>query len=228
MLRLALATLALAIGPPLALAQDPLPATGPDTTVEVAAPKRAPKTGRATKLERAIVARERRKVTDKYDDTFRKYSKRYFGPNFDWRTFKAQSMAESDLNPNARSYVGARGLMQLMPSTFQMIRTVRPEFTSIDDPEFNIAAGIMHDRYLWTLWKGHTDIERRHFMFASYNAGQGTIGRAKTTARGRKLDDTRWPSIEQIAPDVQRWRYRETLGYVRKIRSNYDSLRTTR
>ena len=31
---------------------------------------------------------------DRYDQTFRKYSKRYFGVGYDWRVFKAQAMAE--------------------------------------------------------------------------------------------------------------------------------------
>lgn len=177
---------------------------------------------------RASAAREHKKVTEQYDPTFKKYSKRYFGPGFDWRTFKAQAMAESELNPRARSHVGARGLMQLMPSTFGMIQSRRPEFASIDDPEWNIAAGIMHDRYLWTLWKNQPDDERRNFMFGSYNAGEGTIARACNVARQAQLDDKRWPNIEQIAPTVQRWRYRETVGYVRKIQVNYDTLRKSR
>jgi membrane-bound lytic murein transglycosylase F len=138
-------------------------------------------------------------------------------------------MAESELNPQAKSWVGARGIMQLMPSTFAAIQTKRPEFNSIDDPEWNIAAGIMHDRYLWRLWqRGVGEPERRSFMFASYNAGEGTIARACGVARASQLDSARWESIEQVAPKVQRWRYRETLGYVRKIESNYTRLRTSK
>jgi soluble lytic murein transglycosylase-like protein len=167
-----------------------------------------------------------RVVTDEYDETFRKYSKRFFGPGWDWRYFKAQAMAESDLNPSARSWVGARGLMQLMPSTFQEIQSKRPEFNSIDDPEWNIAAGIMHDRYLWRYWKDHgPDPERRACMFASYNAGQGTISRAHRMAQSEQLDAGTWTSIAQVAPKVGRWRYRETLGYVGKIEKNYETLK---
>src|SRR5512144_831567 len=39
----------------------------------------------------------------KYDDYFRHYSQRYFGPFVDWRWFKAQAVAESLLNPQAHS-----------------------------------------------------------------------------------------------------------------------------
>ena len=52
---------------------------------------------------------------------FQKYAKRYFGPAFDWGFFKAQGMSESGLDTAARSRAGARGIMQLMPSTFQAI-----------------------------------------------------------------------------------------------------------
>ena len=185
----------------------------------------ARKVGKA--IERTAEARAAAKATKQYDETFRKYSKRYFGPAFDWTHFKAQSMAESNLDPQATSYVGARGLMQLMPSTYKMIQSKRPEMGAIDDPEWNIAAGIMHDRYLWKLWsKDVSEEERFKYMFASYNAGEGTIGRARAAAQAQKLDHARWQSIESVAPAVPRWRYRETLGYVRKIDLYYEHLRT--
>ena len=179
-------------------------------------------------IERAAQARAAAKATSQYDDTFKKYSKRYFGPGFDWQHFKAQAMAESNLDPNATSYVGARGLMQLMPSTYSMIQTKRPEFGPINDPEWNIAAGVMHDRYLWKLWsKEISEEERLNYMFSSYNAGEGTLARAMKVAQAQKLDHARWSNIESVAPTVPRWRYRETLGYVRKIDSYYGSLKST-
>ena len=162
---------------------------------------------------------------DRYDQTFRKYSKRYFGVGFDWRVFKAQAMAESQMNPNARSWVGARGLMQLMPSTFKDIQSNASGFGSIDDPEWNIAAGILHDRDMWRRWaRDSIDSDRREFMFASYNAGEGTIMNAQRACVARSLDRRAWRSVETVAPEVPRWRYRETLGYVRKIRNGIDSL----
>jgi membrane-bound lytic murein transglycosylase F len=181
-------------------------------------------------LERAAEARAVGRATGRFDDTFRKYSKRYFGPAFDWKVFKAQAMAESNLNPQARSSVGARGLMQLMPSTYQMIQSQQPELGEIDDPEWNIAAGISYDRYLWQLWsrKEVVEPERGYFMFGSYNAGQGTITRATNVAREQNLDHARWSSIEVIAPNVKRWRYVETLGYVRKIERYYEHIRGIR
>ena len=51
--------------------------------------------------------------------------------------------------------------MQLMPSTYGQIKTALPQFGAIDNPEWNIAAGILHDRDLWTLWKNELDEPER-------------------------------------------------------------------
>jgi membrane-bound lytic murein transglycosylase F len=178
-------------------------------------------------IERAAKARNTKKVSERYDPTFRKYTKRYFGPAFDWKYFKAQGIAESGLDSTAKSWVGARGVMQLMPSTYRDIASRRPEFGTIDQPEWNIAAGIMHDRYLWTLYqKDISDDERHRFMFASYNAGEGTINRAISMTRAKEVGPPVWSNVELIAPTVGRWRYSETLGYVRRIDSAYARLRT--
>ena len=165
--------------------------------------------------------RRPRGSNDQYDPLFKKYSKRYFGVAFDWRLFKAQAMAESNLSPDAKSGVGARGIMQLMPTTFREIQTRNPELECIDHPEWNIAAGIAYDRTLWRLWTEHPTLEeRRNFMLASYNAGRGTLLRAQNTARQKQLDHCVWRSIAEIAPSVRGWRYRETLQYVTKIEAN--------
>ena len=163
---------------------------------------------------------------DRYDATFRKYSKRFFGVGQDWRMFKAQGMTESNLNPAATSWVGARGIMQLMPSTFQAIQSKNPIFASIDNDEWNIAAGVYHDRQLWRLWRADSveGADHHRFMFASYNAGRVPILRAQTLALKKELNPRLWASVEQVAPEVRRWRHRETLGYVRKIMANLDRM----
>ena len=162
---------------------------------------------------------------DRYDDIFRKYSKQYFGVGFDWRIFKAQGMTESNLRSDARSWVGALGIMQLMPSTFKEIQTRNPELSDINDPRWNIAAGIYYNRRLWNGWRDHDQAkERLRFMFGSYNAGRMTILKAKNTAEQDRLDPRAWQSVESVAPKVPRWRYEETLNYIRRIQSNYSSL----
>lgn len=185
------------------------------------------KEGVMGRMERAAQKRQEAIARDTYDPIFRKYSKRYFGVGHDWRLFKAQGMAESDLNPTAKSRVGARGIMQLMPGTFNIIFDPRKIPRNITDPNFNIAAGIMHDRYLWGRWKrdGVAQDDQADFMFASYNAGEGPIIRARKAASLKALEAGRWNAIEAVAPNITAWRYKETLGYVRKIRSNYGELK---
>lgn len=173
-------------------------------------------------------ATAQRTPPDRYDAYFKKYTKRYFGIGFDWKLFKAQGMAESGLSPTAKSWVGARGIMQLMPSTYHDIASHRPEMTAIDDPQWNIAAGIMHDRDMWMLWKDSVpDDDRWRFMFGGYNAGEGTIFRAQGVAKASKLNERVWPNVESVAPTVPRWRYKETLGYVHTIQENRKRLSPT-
>lgn len=168
--------------------------------------------------------RPRRKAQN-YDDIFQKYSKRYFGPTFDWKWFKAQGMAESNLDPEARSRVGARGVMQLMPSTARAIRSENEDLKWVEDPEMNIAAGIQYDRTLWLLWEADSVTEHRtEFMLGSYNAGRRTILRAQGMARRARLDHRQWPSIAKVAPRVPRWRHGETLGYIERIQTTREAL----
>lgn len=218
----------MARGSALVIALLAVQASGAGAQAPTAAPvaKSSHTVKRATNaLERTAEDRQTKRATERFDPIFRKYTKRYFGVGTDWHWFKAQGMAESDLTPTARSRVGARGIMQLMPSTYGQIRTALPQFGAIDNPEWNIAAGILHDRDLWTLWKRDLDEDERWaFVFAGYNAGEGTINRARKTAVAARLNDKTWPSIESVAPTVERWRYNETLDYVRRIRANHDVL----
>jgi membrane-bound lytic murein transglycosylase F len=151
--------------------------------------------------------------TDEYDPLFRKYTKHYFGAHFDWHWFKAQAIAESGLRPDARSPMGARGIMQILPSTYQEIRARNPFLASIDEPRWNIAAGIFYDRQLYRKWKKKQAIrtsERLKFAFGSYNAGYGNILKAhKRAARNGQSVNT-WQQVAAHAPS-------ETRHYVRRI-----------
>ena len=114
--------------------------------------------------------------TDKYDRHFRKYSKYYFGPQKDWRWFKAQAIAESGLNHKAKSSAGAIGIMQIMPGTYREIQDDNPHIKDIGSPRWNIAAGIYYDRVLYKRWVSPPPgDERLFFAFGSYNAGYTRI-----------------------------------------------------
>ena len=155
----------------------------------------------------------------KFDKYFSKYSKRYFGPGFDWRYFKAQSIAESGLDKTARSPVGAAGIMQIMPRTFEEILHKNSYIKgSRLQPRWNIAAGIFYDRMLWKTWTApRPRRDRIDFMFGSYNAGKGNILKAQKVAGQQGLNPNLWDTITMALPHVTGRRSRETLDYVDKI-----------
>lgn len=166
------------------------------------------------------------KYTTKYDKYFRKYSKRYFSTAFDWRWFKAQAIAESDLREKVQSWANAKGIMQLLPSTFEDLVKKYPELkNNIYDPRWNIAAGIRYDRDLWSQWKAERPFDDRlNFTFGSYNAGFGTLLRAQDICKTKGLNENYWQSIETVAPEVPQWRHDETLQYVKKIKTFVDEI----
>ncbi len=164
---------------------------------------------------------ERYNRVKKFDPYFAKYTKRYFGPAFDWRHFKAQAVAESRLQADAKSHVGAVGVMQIMPRTFEEIRKRHPVIKGTrDQPRWNIAAGIYYDRQLWNTWKAERPFrDRLNFTFGAFNAGKGNIIKAQKAAAKDGLNPNLWPSIETKLPTVTGKHSRETIGYVNKIES---------
>jgi hypothetical protein len=74
---------------------------------------------------------------------------------------------ESRFKPRARSHVGARGLMQLMPRTGRWMGA-----RDLYDPEQNIDAGVKYIKYLDKVFKG--DLKK---TIAAYNAGEGNVRR---------------------------------------------------
>jgi len=151
--------------------------------------------------------------TSKYDSHFRKYAKRYFGPQFNWHWFKAQGIAESSLKPDAKSRAGAAGIMQILPSTFKYIRKRNPHFVDVKTPRWNIAAGIYYDKLIYGKWKKKNipASERLNFSFGSYNAGYGRILKAWKKARKKYGKVSKWKQVEPLAPKPAR-------VYVKKIR----------
>lgn len=157
----------------------------------------------------------------KYDPYFTKYSKRYFGPGFDWKYFKAQAVAESRLRADAKSHVGALGVMQIMPGTFEEIALKNPTIKGTrEQPRWNIAAGIYYDRMIWKLWKAERPLrDRLSFTFGSYNAGKGNILKAQRLAAKEGLNPNLWESIEPVLPRITGKHSKETITYVRRIHS---------
>ena len=120
-----------------------------------------------------------------YDEHVKKYSE-YYGQ--DWRLVTAQMYQESKFDPDAVSWVGALGLMQVMPATGKQMG-----FTELHDPEQGIHAGVKYMDHLLNRFDPKLPMEVRvHFALASYNAGYGHLLDARRLARELGRDPDQW------------------------------------
>lgn len=130
-----------------------------------------------------------------YDDLFKKYGKQ---AGVDWRLLAAIAFAESKFKNEAESWAGARGIMQIMPSTARG-RGVDPE--TLINPEVSIKlASQMVTSLDKSFLKDVPDpVERRKFIMAAYNSGIAHIRDAISIAKGTGLDSTKWADNVAIA-----------------------------
>ncbi len=120
-----------------------------------------------------------------YDDLAKKYASQY---GQDWRLITAQMYQESRFDPEAVSWVGAQGLMQVMPSTGEQLG-----FTDLHDPQESIHAGVKYMHQLINRFDHSLPMEVRiRFALASYNAGYGHVLDARRLAREMGWDPNRW------------------------------------
>ena len=151
---------------------------------------------------------------------FEKYGARY---RFDPLMLAAQGYQESRLNQEARSHVGAIGVMQVMPATGEELRV-----GDIRLVEPNVHAGAKYMDKLMTRYFGDADfdeVNRTLFAFASYNAGPGNISKMRERARKRGLDPNQW--FNHVEVETARGIGIETTTYVRNIYKYYVSYRLT-
>lgn len=116
---------------------------------------------------------------------------------------------ESGFDPEARSSVGAIGLMQLMPDTLDWLSRLLDEEAptgEITDPETNIKYGTYYLRYLCDRF-GNLDT-----ALAAYNAGHGRVAS--------------WLTNKEYSDDgitLKSIPFEETKNYVNKVTSDYNT-----
>jgi len=171
----------------------------------------------------------------KYDELIKKNSKII---DWDWRLLSALISQESHFDPKAKSWVGAFGLMQLMPET-----AFRYDVDENSNAEENVRAGVKHLKYLSRrLDKVLIDkTDKLNFLLASYNVGLGHILDARRLAKKNGQNPDLWKGsvdyylLNKSKPEffkdpVVKYGYcrgKEPYNYVRKILSIYDHYQNT-
>ena len=170
-----------------------------------------------TFAKRATSEAERKKFLQLVE-LFRKYSDQY---RLDYLLMAAQGYQESGLDQNAKSQVGAIGVMQVMPATGNELKV--GDITKIDA---NIHAGVKYIRFMLDRYYQDEPMDKLNrglFTFASYNAGPGRIRQLRKEAEKRGLDPNVWfGNVEQIASERIG---RETVTYVSNIYKYYVAYR---
>lgn len=168
-----------------------------------------------------------------YDDIFRRHAKKL---GWDWRLLAAQGFTESHFDTTQVSWAGARGIMQIMPST---ARIYGLNASNIANPEANIRAAT---EIIKTLDKAFSSRvrdpqERIKFILAAYNAGPAHIYDAINIAKKVGLDPEKWDDnvaealLMKSNPayfndrSVCKYGYfrgRQTYVYVKEVFKNYN------
>ncbi|MCF0236857.1 MAG: transglycosylase SLT domain-containing protein, partial [Bacteroidaceae bacterium] len=201
------------------------------TKLDLTTEERIKKLREVKRTMQAVYLSPSRGIISVYDNLFKKASAE---TGWDWRLIAAQAYQESGFDPNARSWAGAQGLMQLMPAT---ARSVGVDPSEVFQPEKNVAGA---SKYLVLLNKQFSDIqdarERIKFVLAAYNGGAGHIRDAMALARKYGKNPIYWHEVapfvlalqkpEFYRDPVVRYGYligTETESYVRAILERYQS-----
>jgi len=126
-----------------------------------------------------------------FDDLIKKGAREL---NWDWSLLASQIYQESKFDPKARSWAGAVGLMQLVPSTAR-------EYGARNslDPVQNIKAGVKYLKWLQSYWNPRLESsdDRTRFILASYNVGLGHVLDARQLIIKYNGDPDNWADLEK-------------------------------
>ncbi len=116
---------------------------------------------------------------------------------WDWRQLAAIVYKESRFHIEARSYRGARGLMQMMPHTARHYGLQDPL-----NPEESIAAGyrLLNDLDKRYIKYAPEEQERFKLVLAAYNAGVGRMADIMNLAKSMDIATHSWDSLKTVIP----------------------------
>lgn len=170
-----------------------------------------------------------------YDNLFKKYAGQI---NWDWRLLAAIAYVESRFDPNVTSWVGAKGIMQIMPSTARAFN-IAPEALLNNETSIKTAVKIINSLNETLKSKIPDNEERLKFILAAYNAGPAHILDAIVIARKTGLSPQIWQQNVEKAlllkthpehyndPQVKYGYFRgsQTVQYVNEVFTFYNRAR---
>ena len=140
-----------------------------------------------------------------YKDTINKYAKSY---NLDAYILLSIIKEESHFDTNIKSYVGASGLMQLMPDTASFIATsynLPYNSKNLTEVDTNIMLGSAYLDYALNLLS-----KKYLYAIAGYNGGHNAVKNWYSTLNYEDMDEF----VEEIP-------YAETQNYIYKVFKSY-------
>lgn len=132
--------------------------------------------------------RNKGQISD-FDDLIKKQAVK---DGIDWLLLTSLVFQESRFDPKVRSWVGARGLTQVMPATGKELGVSNPAQLYI--PEVSIRVGSLYLKQLVSYWQPivKDSVEANYFALASYNTGKGHVLDARRIAAYLGLDQNKW------------------------------------
>ncbi len=120
-----------------------------------------------------------------FDDLIKKFNKVL---GWDWRLLAAQIYQESRFDPKAKSWAGAKGLMQVMPATAKELG-----IEDVTDPIESLRGGTTYLNQIFERFSDVTDtINRTKFTLAAFNCGYGHVRDAQLLAEANNLNPMIW------------------------------------
>jgi membrane-bound lytic murein transglycosylase MltF len=174
------------------------------------------KYGQYTGWVKPALEREPTRRLEQLTGLFRTYGAQY---DIDWLLLASFSFQESGFDQDARSEVGAIGVMQVMPST---AADNAVDIDNIEVLENNVHAGTKYLSVLRGDYFSDQDLdptERMLFTMAGYNAGPNRINRLRRVAAERGLDPNVWFNNVELVVAAQVGR--EPINYVSNIYRYY-------
>lgn len=156
-----------------------------------------------------------------YQATVTREVQRQISPAAPVAVFAAQIQQESSCNAVAKSYVGAQGLTQFMPTTAQWIATLDSSLMPANplDPTWAIQAQVTYMHWLLKRNPGVTACDAYAFALSSYNGGEGWLRRDQQVAKASGKNPRIWFGHVEVTPDRRRnaAAIKENRGYPQRI-----------